>query len=450
MNIPSPFRLVERLRIHDATIAGMELAARCRGVEELLDFWAREIADEVRPDGAALFLLEGHRWIRTLPEDPASDPPALNDASLVRAAASAEPVRMRALTASEPEVVLARYSARDGWRGVLAIWGSRRRGSRARIRRAAWFASAVGRTASVLRKAETGREQAIAGERTRWAAELHDGHLQSLSSVKLLAEVCSSIEEQHQEVCLALGPADAPSRLRTELARLIDLANETVREARHYLLELRSPPSDAEHFVPWLRAYTDDFERESSIPVELRIEGEGELPRIQVQDTTRLIREALTNVRKHAKAGSVRIALVFSESGTTISISDDGVGFDLRSTLEALLDSSHNGLTGSRYRVESIGGEMRLRSAPGRGTTVSFRLPPESRRPTADQRREDREQAERRQPAHAEPAGIPGRTHEGIRDTLANTISALLESSPADSEPDRAYPRVGGEEDDGA
>ena len=52
--------------------------------------------------------------------------------------------------------------------------------------------------------------------------------------------------------------------------------------------------------------------------------------------------------------------------------------------MERLLDSSHNGLIGSRYRAESVGGEMRLRSEVGRGTSLVFRLPKAARRNTTE------------------------------------------------------------------
>ena len=405
MRIPLPFAGRERARIDRATISALEIAAHCRSIDEILKFWIEEVAHAVRPDEACIFRQDGDRWIRIFAEGHGSEPQALTEAVLAQALGSAEPVPVGALGKRDVPFVLARFSGREGWRGVLGIWGTGGGGQARRLRRAGALAAAIGRSATLFRRCEIGREQAISAERSRWAAELHDGHLQSLSSVKLVAEVCAALEERHEEVCLPLGQPHLPSELRAELARLTDLVNETVREARHYLLELRPPPSESSDLVPWLRAYTDDFERESRIAVELRIEGSGELPRGQVQDTIRLIREALTNVRKHAKAGSVRIAIVFSETGTSISISDDGVGFALRTKLEELIGSAHNGLSGSRDRVESIGGEMRLRSEPGKGTTVSFRLPPEGR-PTPDERRrresEDRARSATRDPTSSQ------------------------------------------------
>jgi signal transduction histidine kinase len=199
--------------------------------------------------------------------------------------------------------------------------------------------------------------------------------------------------------------------------------NDTIREARQFLLELRSPPVSADQFLPWLRAYADDFARESGIRVELRVEGEGDLSKSQVEETTRLLREALTNVRKHAKAAAVRIAIAFSDHTVSISVSDDGVGFDVPSTLERLMDSSHNGLIGIRYRAESIGGDMRLRSEPGKGTTLLFRLP-RVRRATEEGRRRATG------PVPIATTKLPPydlSVRDSIRETLADLIGTFLE-----------------------
>ena len=162
--------------------------------------------------------------------------------------------------------------------------------------------------------------------------------------------------------------------LRAGLRRTHDLLGATVHEVRRFLLEMRRPPDTVEEFVPWLEEYAEDFSRENGIAVDVRVEGRGELTKVQASETTRVLREALGNIRKHARARHVRIVILFGSDATTISVSDDGVGFDLPNTLERVMDSSHNGLLGMRYRIESIGGDMRLRSQPGTGTTLVFRL----------------------------------------------------------------------------
>ncbi len=426
-------RVRERVWLAEMTVEALELTARCPDVDEILHYWVRELGRALGPDHVAVFLAEGDKWRRLIPEEHAGDVPFVTEAMLSRALATSEPIEIDSMAKGDPSTILLRYSARDGWRGVLALWTRRRRFARNRVAFAREIAVAIGRSASALRKSKITRDQAVTSERSRWAAELHDGHLQSLSSAKLQADVCLSLEERHQELCLALGPSDQPSNLKLELARLHDYLIATVRESRQFLLELRPPPVSASLFVPWLRDYAADFERESGIPVELRIEGDGTLTSYQVEETTRLLRESLTNVRKHAKAGAVRINLTSSENAVSIAVSDDGIGFDVRETLEKMMDSSHNGLIGIRHRAESLGGEMRLRSEPGKGTTLLFRIP-RARKPP---------EAPRRRPTATTPAGIQGLPvsklppSSRIRESLADVISSF----PTAPDPGTKEPR---------
>ncbi len=428
----------ERLWLAETTASALEVASRCPDVDEILRFWAREIAKSTGPERVALFLVEGDRWLRVLPEGQTGEAPSLTEAALASAASAPHPLRIDSLGSGDPSVVLVRYSVRDSWKGVLALWKFGRRFRPSRIRHAEELAGAIARCLKALRKSEISQERAIASERSRWAAELHDGHLQTLSSAKIHAEVCLSLEEKHQEVCLAFGQSEPGSRLRSGLTRLHQLLGDTVREARQFLLELRSLPATAEQFLPWLRAYADDFTRENGVRVDVRIEGEGELSPNEVGEATWLVREALTNVRKHAKAASVRIVVVFGEHGASLSVSDDGVGFDARATLERVLDSSHNGLIGLQYRAESVGGEMRLRSEPGKGTTLVFRLPRVSRGTGSLDRR--RRSASAPVPAPSEPAGSADLSvRDSIRATLSEAITSFLKeegSSPAQEPPE--------------
>lgn len=322
----------------------------------------------------SLYLAEGDRWLRVLPEGQVGDMPEVSESALASALTAAGPTPHRMAPLPGPPTLLTRYSALSGWQGILCLRGAGAGRQSTRNRLAGPIAEAISRSLDALQRAELSREQAIGLERSRWAVELHDGHLQTLSSVKMHAEVCQVLEQQHRNFCDAYPPG-SPARLERELARLCDLLGATIREARQFLIELRSPPVSAEQFLPWLRAYVDDFSRQTALKIVLRVEGEGELPQNQVEEATRLICEAMTNVRKHAEAGNVLVAVAFAEHGTSISVSDDGVGFDVRGTLERLAESSRNGLIGVRYRAESIGGEMRLKSEVGQGTTVFFRLP---------------------------------------------------------------------------
>ena len=79
----------------------------------------------------------------------------------------------------------------------------------------------------------------------------------------------------------------------------------------------------------------------------------------------RFVQEALTNVAKYSKAKNVWIDLIKNDNNLEVVIRDDGVGFDQNLAL-----AGHHGLTGMRYRIDSIAGVMAVTTKPGEGTTV--------------------------------------------------------------------------------
>ncbi len=84
-----------------------------------------------------------------------------------------------------------------------------------------------------------------------------------------------------------------------------------------------------------------------------------------------LVREAVANVLKHARATTLEVALEHRGGGIRITIADDGVGFD---TAVPAADG-HDGLANMQARVDELGGSLTIDSAPGRGTRVAVQLP---------------------------------------------------------------------------
>lgn len=351
-----------RLRSAETATGVLEASGLRLDLMELLRRWGSEMTAWVHGERIALFLCEGERWIRVFPERPKGLIPSYPEAALTRTLSQEDPLVVPPLHRSEPYSVLLPFSGRNSQRGVLTIW--RHRGRRiwpGEIEQWRELAAEIGRSITILRREQKYREQAISQERARITAELHDGFLQSLLSVKLHAEVCSTLKTE--------------SAIRAELPRTRHLLHTVVNEVRQFLLELRPAPLKAEDFLPALRDYAEEFEHRNGIPVEIRVEGKEMFSDEQAEEVTGLVREALTNIRKHADARSVRITFVFSEDDAKISISDDGVGFDLKSTLERVSESEHHGLIGMRQRVETLRGEARFRSEAGKGTTLFFRIP---------------------------------------------------------------------------
>ena len=90
----------------------------------------------------------------------------------------------------------------------------------------------------------------------------------------------------------------------------------------------------------------------------------------------RMYQEMMNNIIKHSKAGSVNVALVYSGNDTfTMTIQDDGVGFDVQKKKESGSGSSGLGLKSMQNRAKMIGGNLSIQSEPGKGTMVSVTVP---------------------------------------------------------------------------
>jgi signal transduction histidine kinase len=125
--------------------------------------------------------------------------------------------------------------------------------------------------------------------------------------------------------------------------------------------------------VPALRVYLDELGREAGLTSDI----DNQLPAEPSEDTRRIlyriIQEALTNVRKHARATRVTVLLKEEECGFLVRIQDDGVGFSIRDSEDQ--EPGHLGFTAMRERAELAGGWWRVASSPGIGTIVAFWLP---------------------------------------------------------------------------
>lgn len=222
--------------------------------------------------------------------------------------------------------------------------------------------AAIAITAAQMR--ETGRQQAVLAERERIAREMHDSLAQVLGVVHLRLRALGTNAE-----LLA-----APSVI-SSLAELADLAEEAYRDVRESILGLRESSRAERGLLDSLRAYLEKFGRQSGIDATLEATFDEEprlAPRAEVQ-IIRVIQEALTNVRKHAKASTAVVRVAFEDGAVSFRIEDDGRGFDLTGTL--LDRDSRFGLQTMRERMELIGGTLTIDSAPGRGTRLVARVP---------------------------------------------------------------------------
>ena len=125
-----------------------------------------------------------------------------------------------------------------------------------------------------------------------------------------------------------------------------------------------------------LEWYIADFEKRTGIACVFKHRQVPEIDGIGATAAYRIVQEALTNVTRHAAATQVRVSLEPKQGMVTLAVADNGRGFDLKEIAAA----ECLGLAGMRERAGLLGGSLEIRSRPGKGTKVFFRLPADGSR----------------------------------------------------------------------
>ncbi len=209
---------------------------------------------------------------------------------------------------------------------------------------------------------ERSKTLATLDERDRIAREMHDGSSQVFSYIRLTT---SAIEERMVSGDLAGA--------REKLLEVRQAARDAYEDMRQGILALRAGDTLEKGLLPALQEFLDHYRARTGLAVELAVsdrEADGLSQPTQVQ-LLRIIQEALANVRKHARAKTVKIEFSRSGGRLQVSVVDDGQGFE---PARAPRGSHRFGLRIMRERAESIGGTFELRSRPGVGTRVTVRI----------------------------------------------------------------------------
>jgi signal transduction histidine kinase len=205
------------------------------------------------------------------------------------------------------------------------------------------------------------QEIAKVEERNRLAREIHDVLAQGFIGIILQLELAEqSIESNRAEVAERINKAKI-------------LAKDSLNEARRSVLSLRPPLQERELFSDVMRKEAEKSTEISGIPVTTDVKGiEIELP-IDVQEPLlRIFQEAVTNVRRHAKATEINVSLSYETGDIKLTIHDNGIGFNTRRKKQDAF-----GLTGMRERVKLLRGKLDIKSKPGQGTTITVKIPTE-------------------------------------------------------------------------
>jgi two-component system, NarL family, nitrate/nitrite sensor histidine kinase NarX len=212
-----------------------------------------------------------------------------------------------------------------------------------------------------LRASALDREAAVAEERGMLARELHDSIAQSLAFLKIQVQLLRDAlrKDDAAAVTRAIGELDTGVR-------------ESYADVRELLMHFRTRTSE-EDITAALRTTLSKFEHQTGLHARLEIDGHGVplAPDVQVQ-VLHVIQEALSNVRKHARAGQVQLRVKTSPVWR-FEVHDDGVGFDAASPSGQQMQV---GLRIMRERAARVGARVELASQPGAGCTVSIELPP--------------------------------------------------------------------------
>ena len=205
------------------------------------------------------------------------------------------------------------------------------------------------------REASEAEQAAVDTERARLARDLHDSATQALYSALLFSETEKKLTQA--------GDLQSAGYYQTRVSEVI---HQALREMRLLVFELRPPVLEQEGLVGALRLRLDTVENRSGVEARLYADELPPLPGRVTENLYRIALETLNNTLKHAQAEQVVVRLGFEGEAVTLEVVDDGRGFDP----EAARDQGGFGLVSMRERVDRIGGELTIRSAPGEGTRV--------------------------------------------------------------------------------
>jgi signal transduction histidine kinase len=209
--------------------------------------------------------------------------------------------------------------------------------------------------------------QASDQERIKLAADLHDGPVQEVAMLSYTAHMVRSQ--------LAKGNLARADEMLDELQRELEAQ---VKELRQVMTALRPPVLDQRGLAAALQQHVEQFENEHRIVADLAIDRQADDLASEVETVLyRIAQEALSNIRKHARADHAWVTMDGTDDGQVrLRVRDNGVGFDPAKAVR-LVTEGHFGLAGMRERVTFVGGRFDVRSAPGHGTTVEVAIPPQ-------------------------------------------------------------------------
>ncbi|MFL6214612.1 MAG: two-component regulator propeller domain-containing protein [Blastocatellia bacterium] len=203
---------------------------------------------------------------------------------------------------------------------------------------------------------------AVLAERSRMARDIHDTLAQGFVGISLQLEAVGKMLDQ------------SPDRAKQHLDLAQTMVTHSLTEARRSVWDLRAQALENADLATALADAARNLTSGTSVQAEFHITGTPrQLPATVENNLWRIGQEAMTNAMKHAHPRYLRVELAFAPRQVTLSIADDGRGFD--TTNNRLSGDGHFGLIGMRERAERLKGKLDIESGEGTGTRISVTAP---------------------------------------------------------------------------
>jgi signal transduction histidine kinase len=209
------------------------------------------------------------------------------------------------------------------------------------------------------------RARAIEGERSRISRDLHDGILQTLLSIEIQLDV------------LRRRVPAAPDQVAAGLANLQQTVRNEGAELRHMVTDLRPLRVQSADLVDLMRGFAERYRNESNVALDLLLDSvEPHAPDRVCREIFQIYREALNNIKKHAKASHVVVKLSQDDSRLVLVVDDNGEGFSFAGRFTGdELDRLRLGPISIKERTRTVGGVLTVESNPGHGARLTVEIP---------------------------------------------------------------------------
>ncbi|OLC91554.1 MAG: hypothetical protein AUH86_20525 [Acidobacteria bacterium 13_1_40CM_4_58_4] len=209
------------------------------------------------------------------------------------------------------------------------------------------------------------RARAIEAERSRIARDLHDGILQTLLSIEIQLDV------------LRRRVPATPEQASHALANLQQTVKNEAAELRQTVTDLRPLRVQSADLVDLMRGFAERYRNESTVALDLLIDStQLRAPDRVCREVFQIYREALNNIKKHAKASHVVVKLSQDDSRLVLVVDDNGEGFSFAGRFTGdELDRLRLGPISIKERSRTVGGILTVESNPGHGARLTIEVP---------------------------------------------------------------------------